>query len=407
MRRLKARLLIALALLIAGMVTVPAYRVWVRTSYRFSGYPYAPVGSRPFEDVIAAIVPGLLDEYHTPGAAVAIIRNGESLLHRGFGVADRESGVAVSPQTAFNVGSISKTLTAVGVMNLAEHGRIGLDDPVATHLHRWHWPPSPFPVDSVTVRRLLNHSAGVSLATVMPQPGSSPLVTLEDALAGVGQPEAVRLIYEPGTRAEYSGGGYGVLQLLIEEVTEMSFARFMASEVFVPLGMTASTFDQGADAAPGEATPYAEGRPVPQARFTLAASAGLRTTLDDLTRFTRFLLQVRSGSGVSATPIEPDTIATMMTAWAPARSYGAGFQIRSIAGVSVAGHVGNNTGWMANLQVIPDRGDAIIVLTNSTEGIRVHNALVCEWLAWECGEGPEEFCQRRETVLKRLKDGLR
>ena len=130
------------------------------------------------------IAPQLLEHYKVPGAAIALVRNGEVVWSKGYGLADKERGVPVTVNTVFQVASISKALTSWGVMRLVENGQLELDAPVEQYLTRWHLPPSSYDTSGVTIRRLLSHSAGLSLHGY---PGWSPdlkLPSLEESLSG-------------------------------------------------------------------------------------------------------------------------------------------------------------------------------------------------------------------------------
>ena len=131
----------------------------------------APV---PFLARVDADAAGLLEKYAEPGLAVAFIDGCQANI-RYFGVANREQRTPVRPDTVFNLGSISKTLTAWTVTTLVEAGRIKLDDPVDTYLKRWHLPESTFDRHAVTVRRLLNHTAGISIPSVSGVDRDAPL----------------------------------------------------------------------------------------------------------------------------------------------------------------------------------------------------------------------------------------
>jgi len=150
-----------------------------------------------------------LEEFIVPGAAIALIDNGEVILQKGYGYADVEKKIKVSSKTGFNIGSISKTVAAWGVMRLVEKGKIDLDSPAEKYLTRWHLPKSAFDINKVTIRRLLSHTAGLSLHGY---PGWSPedkLPSLEESLAGKNNgPGDVRVIMEPGTKWKYSGGWF-------------------------------------------------------------------------------------------------------------------------------------------------------------------------------------------------------
>src|SRR3954470_11292730 len=133
--------------------------------WRMPSRPPKP-GVAVFAEHLNRTIPKFLHQAGVPGASVALIRDGEVALVTSYGLADRERSVPATTSTVYNVGSISKTVTAWGVMRLVEQGRIGLDDPVERYLRRWHLPASSFDPDGVTIRRLLSHTAGLSTPSV-------------------------------------------------------------------------------------------------------------------------------------------------------------------------------------------------------------------------------------------------
>ena len=108
-------------------------------------------------------IPQLLNDFIVPGTAIAIIENGEVILQKGYGYSNVDKGIKVTKTTGFNIGSISKTIAAWGVLKLVQEGKIDLDAPAEKYLTRWHLPTSEFDSDKVTIRRLLSHTAGLSL----------------------------------------------------------------------------------------------------------------------------------------------------------------------------------------------------------------------------------------------------
>jgi CubicO group peptidase (beta-lactamase class C family) len=178
-----------------------------------------------------------------PGLAVALVHQGQVDWAAGYGVADRTTGQPVTASTRFQAASLSKPVTAWGVLRLVESGRIGLDEPVIGRLRRWRPPPSPLDADGVTVRRLLSHTAGLSVHGYVGQRADRPLPSIAASLSGeTGDGFPVELLDAPGRGWLYSGGGYSVAQLLVEELTGWPFADHMRVEVLGPLGMAASSF---------------------------------------------------------------------------------------------------------------------------------------------------------------------
>ncbi len=337
-----------------------------------------------------AEVPGWLEQASVPGAAVAVIRNGEVAATRGYGFADVAKSIPVTPKTGFNVGSISKTIAAWSVMTLIERGRLDLDTSVDTYLTRWHLPESKFDEKGVTIRRLLSHTAGLSLHGYPGWGPADPLPTIEESLNGkTNGPGAVFLIMEPGTRWQYSGGGYTMAQLIVEEVTGESFEEYVREAVLRPLGMANSDFDLSEELMSRSSLAYDErGMPTPNPRFTEQAAAGLHTTVEDLARFAAAALATDDGEAPGRGVLKPQTVELMLTpAQASNRSYGLGYSATlRTTGAQGRGHGGSNRGWQAVFEVIPETRDGIVVLTNSSLGSRAYQRIVQTWDQWLAGK---------------------
>lgn len=333
-----------------------------------------------------AEVPGWLKQADVPGAAVAVIQGGVVTATRGYGLANVKKNIPVTPTTGFNVGSISKTIAAWGVMTLVEQGKLDLDAPVETYLTRWHLPDTKFDERGVTIRRLLSHTAGLSLHGY---PGWGPhkvLPTLEQSLSGkTNGAGAVYLITDPGTRWQYSGGGYTLAQLIVEEVTGKSFEDYIREAVLRPLGMTASDYHLSKELIARSSLAYVErSSPTPNPRFTEQAAAGLHTTVEDLAKFAAAALATDTGKPAGRGVLKPQTVELMLTP-APASNgaYGLGYAttLRS-TGRRGRGHGGSNRGWEAVFDVMPETGDGIVVLTNSSNGGQVYQSVVQTWDRW-------------------------
>ena len=341
-------------------------------------------------------IPGMLERNRVNGAGVALIRGGRVVLLRGYGYADREHGVPATSATVFNVGSISKTVTAWGVLHLVERGRISLDDPVDRYLRRWHLPSAAWSTDGVTVRRLLSHTAGVSLPSVHEYGGAETLPSLPVALAS--SPDAVQVSTQPGTAFSYSGGGYEILQLLVEDVTGRPFADYMRDDVLLPLGMTHSTFDPTRVNAARLAVPYDSGHVTPRRRYVGLAAAGLYSTAEDLARFVAAGMRDDSGQLPGRGVLSPTTVQLMYTP-APASAsgfgfhYGLGYNLFPLGsdygplkilgdGALAPGHMGQNTGWGAVIWSVPWTGDGFVMLTNSSSGYEAYRWPLCDWVRW-------------------------
>ncbi|MCR6644248.1 MAG: beta-lactamase family protein [Terricaulis sp.] len=254
--------------------------------------------------------------------AIVLLENGE-VAQSYFA----SHGRPVDQDSLFQVASVSKWLTAWGVMTLVEQGRIDLDAPVSRYLTRWRLPESAFGNDEVTVGRLLSHSAGLTdgLGFLGFAPDQTlPSIEQELDLAADAMPGAngaVRVGARPGSGWRYSGGGYLILQLLIEEVTQHSFNDYMRRAVLDPLGMTSSSF---LDPDPTRLAEFyaPDGSPAIHYRFTATGAASLYTSAADLTLF----LQAQAGGAphcAFTSKLESHAHAARAPCWVAGLGFGA------------------------------------------------------------------------------------
>lgn len=351
-------------------------------------------------------IPQLLHDFIVPGTAIAIIENGEIVLKKGYGVANAQTQEKVTNSTGFNIGSISKTVAAWGVLKLVQEGKIDLDAPAEKYLTRWHLPDSEFDANKVTIRRLLSHTAGLSLHGY---PGWTPkdqLPTVEESLNGKNNgPGRVEMIMEPGTKWKYSGGGFTMLQLIVEEVTGERFEDYMQREVLNPLGMANSsyTIDQKIMAASSKEH-NGFGEIIDFELFTAQAAAGLHTTIDDFARFAMASLYNKKSRRPEV--LSAATIAQMMEP-APASEgrYGLGYQVLPIEGTDVVlrGHGGANTGWHAYLMVDPVNNDGFLMVTNGGAGHNIYRQLFCDWIFAKNQVSMGNRCNIKTPAANKLK----
>ncbi|MEM9386790.1 MAG: serine hydrolase domain-containing protein [Pseudomonadota bacterium] len=312
-----------------------------------------------------------LENHGVVGASVALIHGGEVTHLTAAGRADAQA--LMRPQTVMQVASISKPVAAWAVMTAVEDGVLDLDTPVATYLTRWQLPDSDFDASGVTLRRLLSHTAGLSLGGY---PGFPPEVerpTVTESLAGdTNGAGAVFLQSTPGTEWSYSGGGYTLIQLIIEEATGQAFADYARERVLTPLGMSTSDYQPSAELLARAATAYdSHGKRVPSYRFTAQAAAALHTTAEDLGRF------VVANLG-EQTVLSPASVELLHTAVPESGGwYGLGFVAQEDG--DIVWHNGGNIGWRARLSLSPSADAGIVVLTNGNNGMHLIQDVLCFW----------------------------
>ena len=350
-----------------------------------------------------------LAAFEVPGVAVALVRDGRLTWSKGYGRAELARGVAVTPDTVFQVGSISKPLTAWGVMRLVQQGKLDLEAPVERYLTRWHLPPSPFDPADVTIGRLLSHTAGLNSQDYSPI-STRPLPSLEQSLSGESGgvkarsgTDDVRITMEPGQQRSYSNGGYTLLQLVIEEVTGEPFARYMQREVLDPLGMTHSSFTFQEDLRAQSATGYDDaGRAVPRSALTEQAAGGLQTTARDLASFVSAGMTGPHGEPAGRGVLTPQSVTALFARHdlPDGSTTSLGYEVQTLPdGTHAAGHGGKNTGWRADFLTLPDRREGIVVLTNSDRLDGIVGLTEQAWGDW-LGTGPPMTSRMQQSTLQ-------
>ena len=369
-----------------------------------------PATPQHFISRIDKKIPQLLNDFSVPGAAIGIIEDGEIILQKGYGLADVENNATVTTTTGFNIGSVSKTVAAWGIMKLVQEGKIELDAPAEKYLSRWHLPESAFDANEVTIRRLLSHTAGLSLHGY---PGWAPdeeLPTIEESLNGKNNgPGRVEIIMAPGSQYKYSGGGFTILQLIIEEVTGQKFQDYMQDQILNPLGMTNSSYNIDDAIMAASAAEYGKfGERIAFELFTAQAAAGLHTTIEDFTRFALANLHQSRDFEKHNSVLPANVLEQMMKPVPQAKGrygYGMGYFAESIPGTSVilGGHRGANDGWHAIFNVNPATNDGFVMLTNGGDGQKVYSPIYYDWVFWKLGVELEKWHNAKPPVSKKLK----
>jgi len=310
--------------------------------------------------------------YAVPGASVAVVENCEVVDARGFGMATPQ-GAAVHTGTQFQAGSVSKVVTAVGALRMVENGTLSLDADVSRYLRSWSLPrAAPFDQSTVSLRQLLSHSAGLTVSGFNGYERGSPLPSLTQVLDGAppANTDPVRLVAMPGSKWQYSGGGYVLTQLLMQEAGERSFEALMQDLVLRPAGMERSSYapsldpTRAMDAAHGT---LADGTPIPGGwrLYSEQAAAGLWTTPTDLARFGIAL--VRSMRGGEGTLLERETAAEMLRR--QAGNWGLGVEVSADGMPHEFSHTGAPVGYRTLWLMFPDTCQGAAIMTNADEGM--------------------------------------
>lgn len=310
---------------------------------------------------------------NVPGASIAVIRGGKIAWAQGYGIT-HAGGPAVTADTLFQAASISKPVTAMASLRLAQEGKLDLDADVNTLLNSWKLPQGAHGDTKVSLRQLLSHTGGTSVSGFPGYAAGKPVPTLVQVLDGAGpaNTKPVRVDAAPGSAFRYSGGGYSIVQQALIDRSGKPFDVLLADTVLGPIGMKDSRFSQPLPATllaraalphDGSGKPYAGG---PYTYPELAA-AGLWTTPTDIARFAIDLQRsLGGGKGV----LSPAMARAMLQ---PVKNgYALGVNVDGSDATLSFAHGGSNTGYQNTLFAYAgsgkEGGDGVVVMTNGANG---------------------------------------
>lgn len=350
-------------------------------------------------------VPRLLSRFEVPRASVAIVDGGEVRWSGDFA----RRGAA-NDDAVFEVASLSKTITALAVLRLAEQGRLDLDVGIDSYLKRWHLPPSKYDSAKVTARRLLTHTAGISVSGAQNVPLAASPPSIQEVLEGRTPVPAAVLDSDPGSQFDYSNPGYGVLELLVEEVSGSSFDVAVQELVFQPLGMSRSGFQDDPiylDVLPG----HTQGDdPARRLRRIPRGAGGVVSTASDIGRLTTALFQPAEAGGL----LSAKTLAEIAVVPAAAvGAYGMGDEGGYALGVAVGrlpsgrtflANEGSHEGYRSLMVAVPETHSSVTILTNSNAGLAAALEIAICWFEDTLEELPPVIA-RANTIRGRVRTG--
>ncbi len=318
-------------------------------------------------------------DLHVPGVSIAVVHNGVIEWAQGFGVAQTNSK-PVTPNTLFQAGSISKPLAAMAALHQVQEGKLALDADVNTVLTTWKVPVASVASGApVTLRELLTHTAGFTVHGFPGYAANEPVPTLIQVLNGEKPANTgpIRVESVPGSKWNYSGGGYTVMQQMLLDVTKQPFPKLLHDTVLAPIGMTSSTYEQPLPASlrTVAATPYsADGTAIPGGAHTYPemAAAGLWTNPTDLAHY---IIEVqRSAQGKANHVLSQQHTKQMLT---PGQgNWGLGLEIGGSASNRYFSHGGVNEGFESLFAGYENGGDGAVVMTNAQGGSRLASEIM-------------------------------
>ena len=310
---------------------------------------------------MATEIDELVQAYEALGrfsGAVAVGVDSELLFAHGYALADRETAIGNTPETRFDLGSLTKQFTAAAILKLEAAGRLRVEDSISTHLPDYPRPQS----DRVTLHHLLSHTSGIPslwrLGDGLEDVEATPDPISLDSLLGFFQSR--ELLFEPGERFQYSNSGYVVLAAIIEKVSEKPYEDYLQEALFRPLGMN----DTGCKSATDEAKPYHGHSPdielAPSEHPSWSVGDGcVRSTVLDLLKWDAALRDERFLPAA-----QREKLFAPHTELRPGVAYGYGWFLSEMHGRPVAHHSGASAGVISEMYRFPHERLSVLVLAN-------------------------------------------
>ena len=310
-------------------------------------------------DVLDDRIRSLMAERHIPGAAVAVVQKGKVVRMKGYGVATLEFNVPVTTETVFEIGSVSKQMTAAGIMLLVQDGKVSLDEKISRYL-----PNTPEAWSSVTVRHLLTHTSGVKSYTSLGGFALSERMTIDDFIKKLSPHP---LEFTPGERNIYSNSGFNLLAYIIETQSGKKYMDFMRERIFIPLGMTKTGDRDPQFVIPLRANGYEWRRD----RYTgrdgnltdLMGAGSIVSTISDMTKWEAAL----RGEKLLNAQSKKEIWTQFTFNDGKLSPYGLGWRISDVRGNTLIAHSGQTAGFGAAIHRYVDSDVTVIALTNLGE----------------------------------------
>ena len=316
------------------------------------------------QETVEAKVNQLFAEWNRPdfpGAAVAVTRDGEIIYKNGYGMANLEYDIPITPTTIFDIASVSKQFAAFAIVTLSHQGKLSIDDDIRTHLS-----DVPNFGSTITIRHLLHHTSGLrDWVQVLSIAGDlmDDVISFKHILKMARHQKALN--FEPGTAYLYSNTGYNLLAEIVETVTRNSFREWTDTHIFKPLGMTNSHFhDDYEMILKNRAYPY---QAVENGGFkhavnntTALGSSSLYSTVEDLAKWILNFDNTRIGEQIVIDQMHERGVLNN----GEQINYALGLNIGEYRGLKTVGHSGSWRGFRSHLIRFPDQKFGVVILCN-------------------------------------------
>jgi len=302
-----------------------------------------------------------MEQHRIPGIALRVIQDGQPTKTATYGLANLELNVPAKPETAFEIGSITKQFTAAGILLLAQDGKLSVDDLISRHLKN-----TPASWTNITIRHLLSHTSGIKSYTGLTGFELTRHLTQDQFIQAIGEHP---LEFEPGESWKYCNTGFNLLGYITENVSGKKYWDFMNERIFRPLEMSATRDRRPGDIIPNRASGYEQTNHIWINRdydlTDVFAAGAIVSNIGDLTKWNAAL---DCEAILNASSKQQMWTSTKLNN-GKATKYGFGWFIDTVQGHKNIGHGGSTSGFSASIQRFPDDKLAVILLSNTDEQI--------------------------------------
>ena len=311
-----------------------------------------------------------MEHYKVPGVSIAIVENGKIKWAKGYGYANTETGTKVNASTLFQAGSISKPLAALSALKLFENDSLELNKDVNYYLKNWQIPENKFTeTEKVTLEKLLTHTAGITVHGFPGYQQTDEFPEIIDVLNGNGNTGKIVVDTIPGSIWRYSGGGYTVMEKVVEDVSGLSLDDYMSKNILNPIGMKNSTYQQpiAKEFQNNISAAYDRNGNLIKGlwnNYPEQAAAGLWTTPSDLAMYCIEIQDIAQGKKEGI--LTKETVQKMLSKHK--NDWGLGPSLQNENDSLIFGHGGKNAGFTNDMKAYAYQGNAVIVMTNADNG---------------------------------------
>jgi len=318
---------------------------------------------------VAAQVDKVFEKWNrtdSPGCALGVYKDGQIVYKRGYGMANLNDDVTITPETVFHVASMSKQFTAASILLLQQQGKLSIDDDVHKYV-----PELPDFGERITLRNLMHHTSGLrdqwSLLGLAGWRYSQDLITDDDVMSVLVHQKALN--FKPGDKYMYSNTGFTLLAIIVKRVSGVSFREFTTKNIFEPLGMAHTHFrDDHEEVIKHDALGYerdGDGKPFRMSltNFDTAGATSLHTTVEDLQLWDENFYHPRvGGPALIEQMLHRDKLNN-----GELQDYASGLAIGKYRGLPTVGHGGADAGYRSDITRFPDQHFGVSVLCNAAE----------------------------------------